>query len=107
VYGVVAYSVAQRWRELGIMIALGAERRRIVGSVLREAAVYAAAGLAIGIPGAVVGSRLLQTLVFGVSPTDLPTYGSIAAVTMVTVVAAAVLPAIRASMVDPVSALKA
>lgn len=107
VYGVVAYSVVQRWRELGIMVALGAERRRIVGNVLREAAVYAAAGLAIGIPGALAGSRLLETLLFGVSPTDLTTYGAIAAVTMVTVVAAAVLPAVRASMVDPVSALKA
>ncbi|HEY0876021.1 MAG TPA: FtsX-like permease family protein [Vicinamibacterales bacterium] len=107
VYGVVAYSVAQRGRELGIMIALGAGRRRIVGSVLREAAVYAAAGLAIGIPGAVAASRLLETLVFGISPTDLTTYASIAAATIVTVVTAAVVPAIHASIIDPTPALKA
>lgn len=106
VYGVVAYSVAQRSRELGIMIALGAERGRIIRNVLREAATYAIAGLAIGIPGAVAASRLLRTLVFGVSPTDAPTYVAIAASTLVVVVAAAVLPAIRASSVDPVAALK-
>ena len=106
VYGVVAYSVAQRSRELGIMIALGAERGRIIRNVLREAATYAIAGLALGIPGAVAASRLLRTLVFGVSPTDAPTYVAIAASTLVVVVAAAVLPAIRASRVDPVAALK-
>ena len=106
VYGVVAYSVAQRWRELGIRVALGAERRRIVATVLREAATYAMAGLAVGIPGAILASRFLRTLVFGVSPTDAPTYVSIAAATIVVVVAAAILPAIRASRVDPVSALK-
>jgi predicted permease len=107
VYGVVAYSVAQRWRELGIMVALGAERGRIVGSVLREAAVYAVAGLLAGMPAAVFASRLLRTLVFGVSATDAPTYVAIAAVTIVTVIAASLVPAVRASRVDPVSALKA
>jgi hypothetical protein len=107
VYGVVAYSVAQRWRELGIMVALGAERGRIMRTVVREALIYAAAGLALGIPAAVAGSRLLQTLVFGVSPTDPMTYAVIAALALATSVAAAVLPAVRASRVDPVSALKA
>jgi putative ABC transport system permease protein len=107
VYGVVAYSVAQRWRELGIMIALGAERGRIVRSVLREAVWYAAAGLALGIPAALAGSRLLRTLVFGVSPTDPSTYVTIVALTLLTVVAASALPAWRAARVDPVAALKA
>ena len=106
VYGVVAYSVAQRSRELGIMIALGAERGRIVGSVLREAAKYAAAGLAVGIPVALTGSRLLRTLIFGVSASDPLTYAAIACATMSTVVAAAVIPAVRASRVDPIAALK-
>jgi putative ABC transport system permease protein len=106
VYGVVAYSVAQRWRELGIMVALGAERDRIVRIVLREAAVYAVAGLLVGIPAAVVASRLLRSLVFGVSPTDAATYVAIAALTIITVTAASVVPALRASHVDPVSALK-
>jgi putative ABC transport system permease protein len=106
VYGVVAYSVAQRWRELGIMIALGAERARIVRSVLREAVLYGAAGLIVGMPAALVATRLLRTLIFGVRPTDPPTYLAVACATMITVVAAAALPAIRASRVDPVTALK-
>ena len=106
VYGVVAYSVAQRWRELGIMIALGAERARIVRIVLREAVTYGVAGLTIGIPVAIAGSRWLRTLIFGVSPTDPVTYAVIASAMLVTVVAASVLPAVRASRVDPVSALK-
>jgi putative ABC transport system permease protein len=106
VYGVVAYSVAQRWRELGIMIALGAERGRIVRTVLTEALAYGLAGLIIGIPGAMAGGRLLRTLLFGVSPTDPATYTAIAAATLLIVVAASVVPAIRASRVNPVSALK-
>jgi putative ABC transport system permease protein len=106
VYGVVAYSVAQRWRELGIMIALGAERARIVRSVLGEAVVYGSAGLIVGIPAAVLATRLLRTLMFGVSPTDPPTYVGIACVTMITVVAASAVPATRAARVDPVNALK-
>jgi putative ABC transport system permease protein len=106
VYGVVAYSVAQRWRELGIMVALGAERGRIMRSVLREAVVYAAAGLALGVPAAIAGSRLMGNLVFGVSPTDPSTYAATVAMTLITVVAASVLPALRAARVDPVTALK-
>jgi len=107
VYGVVAYSVAQRWRELGIMVALGAERGRIVRSVVREALGYAIAGLALGIPAALAAGRLLQNLVFGVTTTDLSTYLAIVTLTLATVIAAAILPARRAARVDPVSALKA
>jgi ABC-type antimicrobial peptide transport system permease subunit len=89
------------------MVALGAERGRIVRTVVREALVYAVAGLVLGIPAAIAGSRLLQTLVFGVSPTDPATYAVIAALALTISVAAALLPALRASRVDPVSALKA
>jgi putative ABC transport system permease protein len=106
VYGVVAYSVSQRRRELGIMVALGAQRGRLMRAVLREALLYGAAGLALGIPVAVAGSRLMETLVFGVSATDPATYGAIGLATLLTVVAASLLPALRASRVDPVSALK-
>jgi predicted permease len=107
VYGVVAYSVTQRWRELGIMVALGAERGRIMRSVLREAVWYAAVGLALGVPAAMVGSRLLRTLVFGVSPTDPSTYVTIVVLTLLTVISASAVPAWRAARVDPVAALKA
>jgi putative ABC transport system permease protein len=107
VYGVVAYSVAQRRKELGIMVALGAERGRIVRSVLRESLVYAAAGLAVGIPAALAARRVIERLVWGVTATDPITYAAIAVATLLLVVAAAMLPALRAAAVDPIGALKA
>jgi predicted permease len=107
VYGVVAYSVAQRRKELGIMAALGAERGRIVRSVLRESLVYAAAGLAVGMPAALATSRLMASVIWGVTPSDPITYAAIAVATLLLVVAAAALPALRAASVDPVGALKA
>lgn len=106
VYGVVAYSVSQRRRELGIRIALGAQRARIMRTVVREAGVYGAGGLALGVPAAYVASRLVRNLVFGVTTTDPGTYAVIAVVTMIIVVSAAAVPAVRASRVDPVCALK-
>jgi predicted permease len=106
VYGVVAFSVSQRWRELGIRVALGAERGRIVKGVLREASLYGALGLAAGIPASLAGSRLMEGLVFGVSPADPFTYVTIIGATLLTVLAAALPPALRAARVDPVAALK-
>ncbi len=88
------------------MVALGAERGRIARSVLREAITYAVAGLLVGIPAALAASGLLGALVFGVSPTDPLTYAAIAALTIATAILASLLPALRASRVDPVSALK-
>jgi cell division protein FtsX len=107
VYGVVAYSVAQRWKELGIMVALGAERGRIVSAVLREAVLYAMAGLAIGIPAAAAAGRVMTHVVWGVSATDPVTYVAVTAGTLLVVLAASLLPALRAAAVDPVRALKA
>lgn len=106
VYGVVAYSVAQRRRELGIMVALGAERGRIMRVVFREALAYAAAGLAAGIPASLAASRVMKNVVWGVSATDPATYVVIAVATTGVVCAASVLPALRAARVDPVEALK-
>ena len=97
VYGVVAYSVAQRRRELGIMVALGAERGRIMRVILREALVYAGAGLAAGVPASLAASRVMKSVVWGVSATDPLTYVVIAAGTIVIVCAASVLPALRAA----------
>lgn len=106
VYGVVAYSVTQRWRELGIMAALGAGRSRIVRGVVREALLHGTAGLAIGIPSALAASRLMRNVVWGVSPMDPVTYGSVIVATLVVVMAAAVVPALRAARIDPAGALK-
>ena len=106
VYGVVAYSVAQRRRELGIMAALGAERGRIMRVIFREALVYAGCGLALGVPASLAASRVMRNVVWGVSATDPATYAVISAATIVVVCAASILPALRAARVDPVEALK-
>jgi predicted lysophospholipase L1 biosynthesis ABC-type transport system permease subunit len=106
VYGVVAYSVAQRRRELGIMVALGAERGRIMTIVVREALTYAVAGLVVGVPASLAASRVMRTVVWGVSATDATTYLVIAVATVVIVCAASLMPALRAARIDPVEALK-
>ena len=106
VYGVVAYSVSQRRREIGIMMALGAARALVMRSVLREGLIYAGAGLLVGLPAAFLASRLLNTLVFGVRPTDFATYAAIASTIVGLVAAACALPAYRASRIDPIVVLK-
>jgi predicted permease len=107
VYGVVAYSVTQRRREIGIMMALGAERGRVMRAVLREGMGVAALGLAVGLPAAFAASRLLRTLLFGVTPADPVTYAALAALLAIVVALACSVPALRASRVDPVSAMRA
>ena len=106
VYGVVAYSVAQRWRELGIMAALGAARSRIMRSVIREAMVHGLLGLVFGIPTALVAVRLMRTVLWGVSAVDPATYAVVTAGTLAVVAGAAIVPALRAARVDPAGALK-
>ena len=101
VYSVVAYSVTQRRREIGIMAALGAGRARIVRAVFFEGARYAIAGLVMGVPAAMAASRYLRTLVFGVAASDPATYAAMAGVTCVVVCAACIWPALRAARVDP------
>jgi predicted permease len=106
VYGVVAYSVTQRRREIGIMLALGAERARVICAVLRQGLLYALGGLATGVPVAIVSSRLMRGVVYGITPTDPLTYAAIAATIVGIVVGASVMPAYRASRVDPLTALR-
>jgi ABC-type antimicrobial peptide transport system permease subunit len=106
VYGVVAYSVSRRRHEVGIMMALGAARPRVMRAVLREGVLYAAGGLAIGLPAALAGSRLLRTLLYGVRPTDPATYLVIGSLVAVLVIAACAVPAYRASRIDPVVVLR-
>ena len=106
VYGVVAHSVAQRRREIGIMMALGAGRARVVRLVLVQGLLYAAAGLAAGVPAALAASRLLRTVVYGVTPADPATYVILAVMMAAVVVAACVVPALRATHIDPVTAIR-
>ncbi len=106
-YGVMAYRVARRTSEIGIRMALGANRIDVVSMVLREALWLVAAGVALGIAAALAGTRLIRTLLFGLSPADPLTIAVTAAAMFVVVAAlAASLPARRAAGVDPIVALR-
>jgi putative ABC transport system permease protein len=106
VYGLLTYLTAQRTSELGVRMALGAGRGRVIALVLSRAAVIAAAGLAVGVVLSMASSRTMSSMMFGVEPLDPITYlGVLIAVLVVTLCAAAV-PAWRASRIDPVRVLR-
>jgi putative ABC transport system permease protein len=106
VYGVVAYIVSQRTREMGIRVALGARRNQVVQLVVTGSLRPIAAGLLAGIGGAIFASRLLSTLLYSVTPTDPAVLAGIVSILGVTATAACWLPARRAATVDPLLALR-
>ncbi len=106
VYGVLSYIVSQRTREIGVRLALGASRGEIVRQVVRQALMPAVIGLAVGLASAVALTRLLRTMLFGVSPTDVTTFATVAIVLGIVAVSAGLVPARRASNVDPLVALR-
>ncbi|HEY6343475.1 MAG TPA: FtsX-like permease family protein [Bryobacteraceae bacterium] len=105
-YGLLAYTVARRTSEIGIRMALGADRRRVVAMVLREAAALVLAGLAIGVPPAFALTRLAQSLLFGLTARDPATFFGAAIVLAAAALLAGFWPARRASKVDPMTALR-
>jgi len=105
-YGVLAYMVTERRREIGIRMALGAERGTVLGAVLGQGLKLTGIGLAIGIAGALALTRLMETLLFGVRPTDPMTLVSVAACITLVAAVACYLPAYRATRVDPVVVLR-
>jgi ABC-type antimicrobial peptide transport system permease subunit len=107
VYGVVAYSVSQRTREIGIRIALGATHRQVVGDIVQESAWPVAIGIAMGLAGAAVATRAIMSVLFEIQPSDPPTYVATALAVSLTSLIAAWIPARRAARVDPVTALRA
>ena len=107
IYGVMAYIVTQRTREIGIRMALGARPGDVLGLVVRRGGVLAAGGVAIGIGGALAATRVLATLLYQVKPDDAGTYVTIASGLLVVALAASYVPARRAAAVDPSSALRA
>ena len=102
----MGYNVAQRRGELGVRMALGAERSDVMFLVLWDGLKLVLAGLAIGLVGSAVASRLLQTMLFGVSPSDTQTYVIAPAVLALVAMLAVVIPALSASRVDPMEALR-
>jgi putative ABC transport system permease protein len=107
IYGVIAYSVEQRTRELGVRLALGATSGRILRLVVSEGLWLAGTGLVLGLVAAIALSRTMKTMLYEVSPSDPSTLAIIAVVAVLTAVVASFLPAIRAVRVDPVTALRA
>ncbi|HET7468898.1 MAG TPA: FtsX-like permease family protein, partial [Gemmatimonadales bacterium] len=106
IYGVIAYSVVQRTREMGIRIALGARAEDVLGLVMRQGITPVLIGLAIGLAVAAAGSRVLRSLLYGVAGTDLATYAVVAAFLAAVAVAASYVPARRAARADPMTALR-
>ncbi|HTX42135.1 MAG TPA: ABC transporter permease, partial [Acidobacteriaceae bacterium] len=107
VYGVLSYVVSQKTGEIGVRMALGAERGAVQGMILREAGRLAAVGIVLGLGGAVAAAALMRSLLFGVKAWDVSTLASAAAVLGGFALLASYLPARRASRVNPVDALRA
>ena len=106
IYAVVAYSVAQRTREIGIRVALGAQRADVRRMVLLEGAVLAASGISIGLMGALALTRMLRTLLFETAPSDPATLASVAVTILFVVLLATLIPTQRAAQVSPNTALR-
>jgi predicted permease len=106
IYGLLAYAVSRRTREIGVRVALGADRSQVVGMVMREGLVLTAIGMAIGLPTAVFAARLLRSLMFGVSETDPLVLGATTLFFLSLGLVAGIVPARRAAGVDPAVALR-
>ncbi len=106
VYGVLTYTTAQRTPEIAIRTALGASRSQVLGLVMSDGARLAVLGTALGLAGALAGTRLLRSLLFGVTETDAVTYAGVAALVLAVALCASYLPARRATRVDPMVALR-
>ena len=107
IYGVLSYSVAQRTQEFGVRVALGASRRSILALVVAQAAALAAVGVAVGTAGAFAVTRMIQSLLYNVTPTDPLSFGATALVLAAVTILASCVPASRATRVDPIIALRA
>jgi putative ABC transport system permease protein len=105
VYGVISYGVAQRVPEIGIRVALGAQKSDIIWLVMKQGGRVAFIGVTLGIAGAMLGSRLLSSLLFGVSTRDAVTFSAVSILLTLVALAASYIPARRAARVDPMVAL--
>lgn len=106
-YGVIAYSVSQRTREIGVRMALGAEHGSVYRMILKEAGWLVAVGIGLGAAGSVAAATLARKLLFGVTSWDIQTLVGVAVVIGIAAAAASYVPARRAASVNPVEALRA
>lgn len=106
IYGVISYRVSQRTREIGVRLALGAQRLTVFGQILRGSMIVAGAGVAIGLAASFALTRYLETLLFEVEPTDRIIYVSVPILMLLASAAASYVPSRRAAAVDPVNALR-
>ena len=106
IYGLLAYAVIQRTQEIGIRMALGARRAQVLGLVLRRGLVLTAVGVALGLAAAAAATRLLQGMLFGVTPLDPKTFAAVSASFGLVATLASYVPARRATKVDPMVALR-
>jgi len=106
IYGVLAYAVTQRTQEIGVRMALGAQRAQILALVLRTGVILTAVGIALGLVGAAVGTRVLQGMLFGITPLDLKTFLTVPLMFGLVATFACYVPARRATKVDPMVALR-
>jgi ABC-type antimicrobial peptide transport system permease subunit len=106
VYGVLAYAISRSTREIGIRMALGAQRRTVLALVLGRGLKLAGAGIVLGLMGAMASTRLLRSLLFGVGPTDPLTFVVVPLLLVFVALLACWLPARRAANVDPMAALR-
>jgi putative ABC transport system permease protein len=105
-YGLISYTVLQRTREIGIRVAMGAQRTDVLRLVLREGLVTAILGVVIGVAAGLVLTHLMSSLLFGVAPADWRTFTGAAAFLLLVALAACAIPASRATRVDPIIALR-
>ncbi|PYU75524.1 MAG: hypothetical protein DMG52_07275 [Acidobacteria bacterium] len=106
IYGVVSYSVARRTKEFGLRMVLGAQGGDVLGLVMKQGAGMVAIGIVAGLATAFALTRLMASLLFGVTPTDLPTFAAVTAVLFAVALAACYVPARRATCVDPIQTLR-
>ena len=107
IYGVTAYGVAQRTKEIGVRIAIGAQRRDVLRMIMGGALRLAGAGVLIGLVASLVGARLLASQLYGVSARDPFTYAAICCLLAAVALLASWVPAFRATRIDPMAALRA
>jgi hypothetical protein len=101
IYGVLAFLVSQRWREIGVRVALGASRRKVIWLVLRHGAAFVGIGIVIGLVTAYFVARGMRGVLFGIEPLDLPRFVAVAGFVVLIAIGASVGPALRAARADP------